>query len=100
MPLSGPIRLDRARSMMHTQSGAVGLPYHRNYGAFAPGNENEIALTTVKKNSQEQTIKSAQPEPENCKPQTEDMEVHHHAKAEKKNFREYFSEGLSITKKD
>ena len=41
MPLSGPIRLDRARSMMHTQKQGADLPYHRNYGAFAPGNGSE-----------------------------------------------------------
>ncbi len=41
MPISGPIRLDRARSMMHTQKQGADLPYHRNYGAFAPGNGSE-----------------------------------------------------------
>ena len=46
--------------------------------------------------SQPETIASTEPETENSKSQTENMEVHHHPHVEKKNFKEYLLEGLMI----
>jgi hypothetical protein len=46
--------------------------------------------------TREQSIESTQLQTENSKLQTEEMEVHHHPKVEKKNFKEYFLEFLMI----
>src|SRR5437763_1768379 len=45
---------------------------------------------------QPETIESTQLQIPDSKLQTENMEVHHHPKVEKKNFKEYFLEGLMI----
>jgi hypothetical protein len=47
-------------------------------------------------NSQGAPHETNQPETQNLQLQTENMEVHHHPKVEKKNFREYLLEGLMI----
>src|ERR1035438_2410614 len=48
--------------------------------------------------SQQETIEQTetQPETQNTKLETENMEVHHHPHVEKKNFKEYFLEFLMI----
>lgn len=57
--------------------------------------EENLNEETANENiSQEQII--AQPEIQNTKPETENMEVHHHPHVEKKNFKEYLLEGLMI----
>src|SRR5215471_3270037 len=72
-----------------------------------PGEVNENNLPTGQAGSQEQVIESPELQIEqreiplvsgttNSKLQTEEMEVHHHPKVEKKNFKEYLLEGLMI----
>jgi hypothetical protein len=46
--------------------------------------------------SREQIIETTQPETQNPQLETENMEVHHHPKVEKKNFKEYFLEFVMI----
>src|SRR4051812_46434987 len=46
--------------------------------------------------SRAQIIGTTQPETQNSQLQTGNMEVHHHPKVEKKNFKEYLLEGLMI----
>jgi hypothetical protein len=48
--------------------------------------------------SQQETIEQTETQPgtQNTKPETENMEVHHHPHVEKKNFKEYFLEFLMI----
>ena len=54
----------------------------------------EVNETISPPETTEQT--ETQPEAQNTKIETENMEVHHHPKVEKKNFKEYFLEGLMI----
>jgi hypothetical protein len=46
--------------------------------------------------SPELIIETTQPETQNPQLQTENMEVHHHPKVEKKNFKEYLLEFIMI----
>src|SRR3954452_22127443 len=43
-----------------------------------------------------EAIAPTEPETQNSKHETENMEVHHHPHVEKKNFKEYLLEGLMI----
>jgi hypothetical protein len=58
--------------------------------------ENFNEETSNENISQEQTTESNEPETQNIKNETEEMEVHHHPHVEKKNFKEYLLEGLMI----
>ena len=58
-----------------------------NSGEEQKNSIREVANENI---SQEQTIESTQPETQNVKLETENMEVHHHPKVEKKKFKEYF----------
>src|SRR5215831_9998649 len=68
-----------------------------------PEEVNENNLPTGQAGSHEQVIGSTELQTTNLpagqagsKPQTEQMEVHHHPKVEKKNFKEYFLEFIMI----
>src|SRR6266542_1411198 len=58
--------------------------------------QNSISENVHSNISQEPTIESAPPQIQDSQLQTENMEVHHHPKVEKKNFKEYLLEGLMI----
>jgi hypothetical protein len=59
-----------------------------------PNDENSKSEEVSENISLEQTIE--QPVTQNLKQETENMEVHHHPKVEKKNFKEYFLEFVMI----
>ncbi len=58
--------------------------------------QNSISENVHSNISQEATIESAPPQIQDSQLQAENMEVHHHPKVEKKNFKEYLLEGLMI----
>ena len=73
------------------------MPEIENIEKESPKDRKPESPKEVNENiSQEQTIETTQRETQNAQLQTENMEVHHHPKVEKKNFKEYLLEGLMI----